>query len=117
MPQFAFRQSLTAGTVVTNAFAGSAFEFVRQPARVTVRASYGTAVTTAPPVATIQFGSEVQYENAPLRLERIPGAGPSRDDQPVADDIADGGDRLVARIQNADTVTHVVDLVCDITYL
>ena len=117
MPQFRFHaENLAVGGTNANVMAGSAFEFLRAPARVTVRATTD-GVTTTPPTALVQFGSEVQFETGPIPVERSARQGPTADDRPLADDVADAGDRLVVRVTNADSVVREIDVVVEITYL
>jgi hypothetical protein len=97
--QFALLTSVGAGAVVANAFAGSAFEFLRGNSRVSI-ASTVIAAGASEVTGTIQFGPEVQLEEGQLGSERVAAAGPSWADDIIVDDVGAAGDRLVYRLTN-----------------
>lgn len=99
MANFSVLTSVGAGAVVANAFAGSAFEFMRTNSRVTI-ASTVIAAGASEVTGTLQFGPEVQLEEGQLNSERVAAAGPSWNDDVIVDDVAVGGDRLVFRLTN-----------------
>lgn len=99
MSQFSLITAVPAGAVVANAFAGSAFEFLRSNSRVTIASVVevgGVGVVTG----TIQFGPEVQLEEGAIHVEALAGRGPIMPDDIIVDDVAAGGDRLVERLTN-----------------
>ena len=106
--RFAF-VNLAAGTVVPNVLAGSTFEFVGRPSRVTVRGAV-EAVTTTPATAQVQYGSDLQCETSPLPV--FANGEPTRETPPLADDVAEPGDRLVVRLVQADSAVR--DIVFDV---
>ncbi len=99
MPQFSLLTAVPAGGVVANAFAGSAFEFLRSNARVTIASTVETA-GAADVTGTIQFGPEIQLEEGQWHAEAAAGRGPLLPEDTLVDDIAAGGDRLVLRLTN-----------------
>lgn len=99
MPQFSLITAVPAGGVVANAFAGSAFEFLRGVSRVTI-ASVVAAAGIGSVTNTIQFGPEVQLEEGAVHVEALAGRGPLIPEDILVDDFAAGGDRLVQRITN-----------------
>lgn len=105
MPNFRDRRTVAAASTVQNVLAGSAFEFLARPSRVQVWVTRDAVAGLDGDVKVqVQFGSEIQLENADVPRERVTEAGPSTDDPPLADDVGAAGDRLVVRISNSDAV-------------
>jgi hypothetical protein len=111
--RFAFI-NLGIGAVVPNVVAGSTFEFIGRPSRVTVRGAV-EAVTTTPAVAQVQFGSDLQCETSPLPV--VVGGEPTRETPPLADDVAEPGDRIVIRLTNADSAVRDIVFHLDVVPL
>lgn len=99
MSQFSLITAVPAGGQVANAFAGSAFEFLRGMSRVSI-ASVVAAAGIGSVTGTIQFGPEVQLEEGAVHVEALAGRGPLMPEDIIVDDFAAGGDRLVLRLTN-----------------
>lgn len=94
MPTIRGVTNLAAGVANNNVLAGSAFEFVSTPSRVSV-AIVGDAAGAAR--ATVQSGSDVLLEESPVsRQNRVPVFPDDYDLQ----DIAMPGDRLKVALRN-----------------
>jgi hypothetical protein len=109
--------NLGIGAVVPNILAGSVFEFVSRPSRVTVRAACD-AIATVPPTAAVNFGSDIQCEPSPIPATgttAVPGtAEPTRETPALADDVAEPGERIVVRLVNADSAVRDITVHVDI---
>lgn len=107
MSQFSLLTTVPIGGVVANAFAGSAFEFLRGPSRVTIASTVEVA-GIAEVTGTIQFGPEIQLEEGQWNAEESAGRGPLLPADVIVDDVAAGGDRLVLRLTNTGAAANVV---------
>lgn len=93
MPVIQREVSVASGAVNDNVFAGSAFEFARQPQVV----SLGVAQSATGGFATIQSGGDVIAEEfSPAILTRFPIIP----DEMYYNDVQAVGDRLVLRFRN-----------------
>lgn len=93
MPIIRKTASLAAGATVDNVLSGSAFEYLPQAAHIQF-AVIGSATGL---VATVQSGSDVLQEEAPISTANRFGLFP--DDFDLTD-VAAGGDRLIVKVRN-----------------
>lgn len=93
MPVIQTETSIAAGAVNQNLLQGSAFEFLRRNALV----SMGLTAAATGTFATIQSGADIVVEEfAPAVLTRFPVIP----DEMYYSDVGAAGDRLVIRVRN-----------------
>lgn len=93
MPVIQVETSIAAGAVNQNLLTGSAFEFLRRNALV----SMGVTAAATGSFATIQSGADIVVEEfAPAVLTRFPIIP----DEMYYSDVGAAGDRLVIRVRN-----------------
>lgn len=93
MPVIQVETTVAAGAVNVNLLAGSAFEFLRRNALV----SMGLTAAATGSFATIQSGADIVVEEfAPAVLTRFPVIP----DEMYYSDVGAAGDRLVIRVRN-----------------
>ena len=85
--------SVAAGATVENALAGSAFEFLRRAAVVSI----GVTAAATGTFATIQSGSDIVLEESPTFVK---ASFPVIPDEMFYNDVGTVGDRLVVRLRN-----------------
>lgn len=102
--------NVAAGLTVENLLQGSAFEFLRNQAIVSI----GVTAEAAGVFVTIQSGSDIVLEESPAYvLNRFPVIP----DEMVYNDVGVTGDRLVIRVRNADANSRDVRCIVQITDL
>lgn len=110
MPVIQREVSVAAGAVNENILAGSAFEFARRNALV----SMGVAQSATGGFATIQSGGDIVAEEfSPAILTRYPIIP----DEMYYSDVAAAGDRLVIRYRNPTGGALTVRVVVQLTEL
>lgn len=93
MPMIVVETSIAAGAVNSNLYTGSAFEFARSRSIV----SFGLAQSATGMFCTLQSGADIVAEEFSLPiLTRYPIIP----DEMYFTDVAEVGDRLVARVRN-----------------
>lgn len=93
MPTIQKETSVAANATVDNLISGSSFEFLRGNSVVSI----GMVGSATGLVATIQSGSDVVLEEAPLLVKTTM---PTIPDDMYYNDVGVAGDRLVLRIRN-----------------
>jgi len=108
MPVIQKEVSVAANATVDNLISGSSFEFLRGNAVVSI----GIVGSATGLVASIQSGSDIVLEEAPLLVKTTM---PTIPDDMYYNDVGVAGDRLVLRIRNttagALTVRGIVQVV------
>jgi len=110
MPVIQRETSIGAGAQVENLLAGSAFEFARQNAVV----SMGVTAAAGGTFTTIQSGPDVVQEEAPPVVRT---AFPVIPDDMTLNFAAAAGDRLVVRARNPTGGAVVHRVICQVTYV
>lgn len=93
MPMIAVEVSVAAGASNPNLYTGSAFEFVRQRSVV----SFGVVQAATGCFCTLQSGADIVAEEFSIPILTTYPVIP---DQMYFTDVAEVGDRLVARVRN-----------------
>jgi len=91
------RVTVTANGEVVNVLAGSAFEFVGRPSRITVALAQEATIGIIS--ADIQVGPELLAEGAEVSNETGLREGAKLPDNLVVEDFAAAGDRVVVRLR------------------
>jgi hypothetical protein len=94
MPVIQKTTSIPANSAVENVLAGSAFEFLRTNAIVSI----GATSEAEGLVANIQSGADIVLEESPLQVKA--GSYPIIPDEMYYNDVGVQGDRLVIRVRN-----------------
>lgn len=94
MPVIQKETSIPANGSVENVLSGSAFEFLRGNAVVSI----GITADAAGLVANIQSGADIVLEESPLQVKA--NSFPIIPDEMYYNDVGVQGDRLVIRIRN-----------------
>jgi len=118
VPNIRSTDVMAASTIVPNVVAGSAYEFLRTPARVQVWITQEAGAALGDVTAQVQFGPEVALEVSDVPTEIAAGRGPITDDPPLSDEIVAAGDRILLRLTNTDaaaphtarTIVRIVNL-------
>lgn len=110
MPVIQRETSIGAGAQVENLLAGSAFEFARQNAVV----SMGVTAAATGTFTTIQSGPDVVQEEAPPVVR---AAFPIIPDDMTLNFAAAAGDRLVVRARNPTGGAVIHRVICQLTYV
>lgn len=93
MPMIMVEESIAAGAVNANLYAGSAFEFARQRGIISI----GVVQSATGMFCTLQAGGDVIAEEFSLPiLTRYPIIP----DEMYFTDVVEAGDRIVARVRN-----------------
>jgi hypothetical protein len=93
MPVIQKEISVGAGATVENALAGSAFEFLRRNAIVSI----GVTAAATGTFLTIQSGADIVLEESPTHVKT---SFPVIPDDMYYNDVGVMGDRLVVRLRN-----------------
>lgn len=93
MPVIQKETSIPANAAVENVLSGSAFEFLRGNAVV----SMGITGAAAGLVANVQSGADIVLEESPLTVKTT---FPTIPDEMFYNDVGVQGDRLVVRVRN-----------------
>lgn len=101
---------IAANATLDNAISGSSFEFLRGNAVVSIGA-VGSATGL---VASIQSGSDIVLEEAPLLVKTTM---PTIPDDMYYNDVGTLGDRLVIRVRNTTAGALTLRLICQVTPL
>lgn len=110
MPVITATGSLGAGGSSPNVFTGSAFEFARAPSLINI----GVTASATGTFVTLQNGSDIIAEEfAPY----VSAAYPIIPDQMYFADVANTGDRLVARWRNPTGGAVTYNAVAQISFL
>ncbi len=110
MPTIQKELSVGANATVDNLISGSSFEFLRGNAVVSI-ALAGSATGL---VASIQSGSDIVLEEAPLLVKTTM---PTIPDDFYYNDVGVAGDRLVLRIRNTTAGALTVRRIVQVTQL
>jgi len=110
MPVIQKEISVGVGATVENALAGSAFEFLRRNAVV----SLGITAAATGTFVTVQSGSDIVLEESPAYVK---AAFPIIPDEMVYNDVGVQGDRLVVRLRNPTAGAIIMRVVAQITNL
>lgn len=110
MPVIMKETSVAAGAVNENILAGSAFEFARQNALVSI----GIAQAATGGFATVQSGADIVSEEFSPPIKTV---YPIIPDEMYFSDVAQAGDRLVVRYRNPTGGAIIVRVVCQVTPL
>jgi hypothetical protein len=110
MPVIQRETSVAAGATNDNLLSGSAFEFARQNAVV----SMGITAAATGTFATVQSGPDVVQEEAQCIVRT---AMPIVPDDFVLNFAAAAGDRLVVRVRNPTGGAVIHRVICQITYV
>lgn len=106
MPTIIDSRSIAAGATVNNVLAGQTFEFLKNLSRVDV--GIVTDNSAGEVIADIQFGPEIQVEQAAVGVQAAAGALPRIPDDIIVSDAAAAGDRLVIRVRNTSVAAATV---------
>ena len=93
MPVMQKEVSVGAGETIENALSGSAFEFLRRNAIVSI----GVTTATTGTFVTIQSGADIVLEESPCAVKTT---FPVIPDDMYYNDVGVMGDRLVVRLRN-----------------
>lgn len=93
MPVMQKEVSVAAGETIENALSGSAFEFLRRNAIVSI----GVTTATTGTFVTIQSGADIVLEESPCAVKTT---FPIIPDDMYYNDVGVMGDRLVVRLRN-----------------
>jgi len=110
MPVIQRETSVAATSANENILSGSAFEFLRQNAIVSI----GLAGSATGLVANIQSGADIILEESPLLVKTTM---PTIPDDMYYNDVGVAGDRLVIRVRNTTGGALTVRAVIQITNL
>ena len=108
MPVIVKEESIAANATLDNLISGSAFEFLRGNAVVSA-AMLGSATGL---VATVQSGSDIVSEEAPLKVGTVM---PTIPDDFFYNDVGVSGDRVVIRVRNTTGGALTVRAIIQIT--
>jgi len=110
MPVIQKEVSIAASSANENILSGSAFEFLRQNAIVSV----GLAGSATGLVANIQSGADIVLEESPLLVKTTM---PTIPDDMYYNDVGVAGDRLVIRVRNTTGGALTVRAIVQVTNL
>jgi hypothetical protein len=110
MPVIQKEISVAANATVDNIISGSSFEFLRGNAVVSI----GLAGSATGLVASIQSGSDIVLEEAPLLVKT---SMPTIPDDMYYNDVGVLGDRLVIRVRNTTAGALTVRAIVQVTPL
>lgn len=110
MPTIQKEESIAANATNSNLISGSSFEFLRGNAVVSI-ALVGSATGL---VASIQSGSDIVLEEAPLLVKTTM---PTIPDDFYYNDVGVAGDRLVIRVRNTTAGALTVRAIVQVTPL
>ena len=110
MPVIQKETSIAANATLDNAISGSSFEFLRRNSVVSI-AAVGSATGL---VASIQSGSDIVLEEAPLLIKTTM---PTIPDDFYYNDVGVAGDRLVIRVRNTTAGALTVRVIVQVTPL
>jgi len=102
--------SVPANAAVENVLAGSAFEFLRQNAVVSI----GITGAATGLVANIQSGADIVLEESPLLVKTTM---PTIPDDMYYNDVGVAGDRLVVRVRNTTGAPVIARTIVQVTNL
>ena len=110
MPVIQKEISVGVGATVENALSGSAFEFLRRNAVVSI----GVTAAATGTFVTIQSGSDIVLEESPpFVLTNFP----SIPDQMYYNDVGRAGDRLIVKLRNPTAGAIIMRVVVQVTDL
>ena len=110
MPVIQKEVDIAANDTVDNLISGSSFEFLRGNAVVSI----GLAGSATGLVASIQSGSDIVLEEAPLLVKT---SMPTVPDDMYYNDVGVQGDRLVIRVRNTTAGSLTVRAIVQVTPL
>jgi urease beta subunit len=110
MPVMQKETTIVANTANENILAGSAFEFLRRNAVVSI----GLTGSATGLVANIQSGADIILEESPLEIKT---SFPVIPDEMYYNDVGIAGDRLVIRVRNTTGGDLVVRAIVQVTNL
>lgn len=110
MPVIQKEISVAAGETIENALQGSAFEFLRRNAIV----SMGVTAAATGTFVTIQSGADIVLEESPTYVKT---AFPVIPDEMAYNDVGVMGDRLVVRLRNPTGGAIIMRVLAQITDL
>lgn len=110
MPVIQKEISVAAGATVENALSGSAFEFLRSNAIV----SLGITAAATGTFCTIQSGADIVLEESPTQVKT---AFPVIPDDMYYNDVGVQGDRLVVRFRNPTGGAVIMRVIAQLTAL
>lgn len=110
MPVIQRENIVAAGALVDNALSGSAFEFLRRNAIVSI----GVTADIAAQLVTIQSGGDIVLEESPILAK---AAFPTIPDDMYYNDVGVAGDRLVVRLRNSGGAPSTIRTLVQITDL
>ena len=102
--------SVGAGATEENALSGSAFEFLRRNAIVSI----GVTAAATGTFVTVQSGSDIVLEESPTLIKT---AFPTIPDDMYYNDVGVVGDRLVVRLRNPTAGAIVMRVLVQVTDL
>lgn len=104
------RVTVAAGASVENVLAGSAFEFLRRNALVSI----GVTADTAACFITIQSGADIVLEESECAVKT---GFPVIPDEMYYNDVGVQGDRLVIRVRNPTGAAVIFSVIAQLTDL
>lgn len=110
MPVIQKEISVAAGATVENALTGSAFEFLRRNAIV----SMGITADATGTFVTIQSGADIVLEESPAYVKT---SFPVIPDEMAYNDVGVQGDRLVVRLRNPTAGAIIMRVLVQVTDL
>lgn len=110
MPVIQKEVSVAANSAVENILSGSAFEFLRGNAVVSI----GLTGSATGLVANIQSGADIVLEESPILVKTTM---PTIPDDMYYNDVGVMGDRLVVRCRNTTGGALTIRLICQVTPL
>lgn len=110
MPVIQKEISVGAGATVENALSGSAFEFLRRNAIVSI----GCTAAATGTFITIQSGADIVLEESPAAVATV---FPTIPDNMYYNDVGVMGDRLVVRLRNPTGGAVVMRVLVQVTDL
>lgn len=110
MPVIQKEISVGVGETVENALAGSAFEFLRQNAIVSI----GVTAAATGTFVTVQSGADIVLEESPTRVLTT---FPVIPDDMYYNDVGVQGDRLVVRLRNPTAGAIIMRVLVQVTNL
>lgn len=110
MPVIQKEISVAAGATVENALSGSAFEFLRGNAIVSI----GVTAAATGTFVTIQSGADIVLEESPTKVKT---EFPVIPDEMYYNDVGIQGDRLVVRLRNPTGGAVVMRVLAQLTNL
>ena len=107
MPTIKRRTALLASQVIENIIAGSPYEFVGVPSKITVAAVKAAAGVVE---LSVQVGPELLLDRAPLNAEPTVNAGAMLPDNLLLEEFAAPGDRITISVRETSGAASFADV-------